>query len=41
MRALSNLVPILFVAFVERVMETLERPGCTGRPLLMTIGHFL
>jgi len=32
---------VLFVVFVDRVMEALERPGSRGCPLLMTIGHFL
>jgi len=37
----SKLLLVLFVVFVDRVMETLERPGCTGCPLLMAIGHLL
>jgi len=37
----SKLLLALFVAFVDRVMETLERSECTGCPLLKTTGHFL
>jgi hypothetical protein len=37
----SKLVPVRFVAFVERVVETLRRPGCSGCPPVMKIGHFL
>ena len=41
MTVFSKLVPVRFVAFVERVVETLQGSGCTGRPPVMTIGHFL
>jgi len=37
----SKLLLVQSTAFVDRVMETLERSECTGCPLLMTIGHFL
>ena len=40
-RHFSKLLLVQFVAFVDRVMETLKRLECTGCPLLMTIGHFL
>jgi hypothetical protein len=39
--AFSKFVLVQFVAFVDRVMETLKRSGCTGCPLVMKIGHFL
>ncbi len=41
MTVFSKLVPVRFVAFVDRVVETLRRPGCSGCPPVMKIGHFL
>ncbi len=35
----SKSMSVRFVAFVERVMETLRRSGCTDCPLLMIIDH--